>query len=629
MTHDLPEDMTFDDFDELVNPRPEVTEFDKIVESAISRRGLLGGALAFGSFTAIGGSMLPSGAAASAYRFAFDAIGTSTADAIQVPAGYKVDIVARWGDPLFSDAPEFDEATRGTAASQERAFGDNSDGMDIIAHDGKLLLTVNNEYTNRAILWGNNPDGKAVTDDDVSKGMMCHGVTVMEVAKQGDGWGLVKDSPYNRRITPQTDMDITGPAKGHDLMKTVADPTGTTCKGTWNNCGNGLTPWGTYLACEENFNGYFSAPDENHEVSPELARYGVSASDWGYGWARVDPRFDVSKDPNEPNRAGYVVEIDATDPNSTPKKRTALGRFKHENAECVVNNDGRVVIYMGDDERGEFLYRYVSDGVFAPGANTDDLMENGTLYAAKFADDGTGQWLELSEATTGMTKAEVCIHTRIAASKMGATTMDRPEWVTANPNAAEVYAALTNNKNRGLKTNAGGDETPVGGPNPRENNQYGQIVRWWPDDADHTSATFAWDLYCLAGNPTVHEGLNGGSDNVTEANMFNSPDGLKFDGTGLLWIQTDGNYKNEGDFAGQGNNQMLAGDPVTGEIRRFMVGPNECEVTGLTWTPDRRTMFVGIQHPGERGNSHWPSGGASVPRSAIVAVTREDGGLVG
>ena len=629
MANKLPEDMSFDDYDELVNPRPEETEFDAVVASAISRRGLLGGALAFGSFTALSGITAPNAASASTSRFAFDAIGASTADGIQVPAGYKVDIVARWGDPLFSDAPEFDEATRGTAASQERAFGDNSDGMDIIVHGDKLLLTVNNEYTNRAILWGNNPDGKAVTDDDVAKGMACHGVTVMEVAQNGDAWGVVKDSRFNRRITPQTDMAMTGPAAGHDLMKTAADPTGTTSKGTWNNCGNGMTPWGTYLACEENFNGYFSAADENHEVSPELARYGVSASDWGYGWAKIDDRFDVSKNPNEPNRAGYVVEIDATDPTSTPKKRTALGRFKHENAECVVNNDGRVVIYMGDDERGEFLYRYISDGVFAPGADTDDLMENGTLYAAKFADDGTGQWLELSEANTGMTKAEICIHTRQAASKMGATTMDRPEWVTANPNAAEVYCALTNNKNRGIKPNAGGDETSVGGPNPRENNQFGQIVRWWPDDADHTSATFAWDLYCLAGNPTVHEGLNAGSDNVTEANMFNSPDGIKFDSNGLLWIQTDGNYKNEGDFSGQGNNQMLAGDPVTGEIRRFMVGPNECEVTGLTWSPDRRTMFVGIQHPGERGNSHWPSGGTSVPRSAIVAVTREDGGLVG
>ena len=622
------EEITFDDFDEMVNPRPEETEFDRIVEEAISRRGFLGGALAFGSFAAVN-SAFTTGAQAAADRFAFAQIPTSIDDTVVVPEGYKAQVVVRWGDPLWSDAPEFDHATRGTAASQARAFGDNIDGMEVYAHGNKTLYIANNEYTNRAILWGNNPDGKAASDDDIAKGKMAHGLSIVELTQGANGWEVVIDSPYNRRVTPDTEMMLTGPAAGHDLLKTAADPSGTKTLGTWNNCGNGSTPWGTYLACEENFNGYFSAEDENHEVSPELKRYGVSAQDWGYGWAKIDDRFDVAKNPNEPNRAGYVVEIDPRDPNSTPKKRTALGRFKHENAEAVVNKDGRVVIYMGDDERGEFLYRYVSDGVYAPGADTDDLMENGTLYAAKFHTSGAGEWLELSEEATGMSKAEISIHTRIAASAVGATTMDRPEWVTSNPNASEVYCALTNNKNRGRKTNAGGDLTPVEGPNPRENNQYGQIVRWRPNGEDHTADGFAWDLYCLAGNPTVHNDLNAGSDNVNAENMFNAPDGLKFDSNGLLWIQTDGNYKNEGDFAGQGNNQMLAGDPVTGEIRRFLTGPKECEVTGLTWSPDRRTMFVGIQHPGERGDSHWPEGGTAVPRSAVIAITREDGGLVG
>ncbi len=622
--------LSFDEFDEVVNPRPEECEFDRVVERALSRRGFLGGVLAMGSFTAVGGSLLPTGARASADRFSFEAIPVSTADEVVVPAGYKAEVMVRWGDPLWSDAPEFDPATRGTAASQERAFGDNTDGQDVFFHDGHVLLVVNNEYTNRDILWGNNPDAKAASDDDVAKGMMAHGVTVVEIANTDGTWGIVKDSPYNRRITPQTDMTITGPAAGHDLMKTAADPTGTTSKGTWNNCGNGMTPWGTYLACEENFNGYFSAEDEAHEVSVELKRYGVSSKDWGYGWAKIDERFDVSKNPNEPNRAGYVVEIDPTDPTSTPRKLTALGRFKHENAESVVNNDGRVVVYMGDDERGEFLYRFVSDGVYAAGVDTNALLENGTLSVAKFNDDGTGEWLDLTPETTGLaSQAEVSIHTRQGASAVGATTMDRPEWVAANPNVAEVYCCLTNNKNRGVKPNAGGDDTSVNGPNPREANNYGQIVRWRPEGGDHTAPGFAWDLYVLAGNPTVHQDANAGSDNVTADNMFNSPDGLKFDSNGLLWIQTDGKYSNEGDFAGQGNNQMLAGDPVTGEIRRFLVGPNECEITGLSWSPDRRTMFVGVQHPGEDGNSHWPEGGDAVPRSAIIAVTRDDGGLVG
>ena len=221
------------------------------------------------------------------------------------------------------------------------------------------------------------------------------------------------------------------------------------------------------------------------------------------------------------------------------------------------------------------------------------------------------------------------IHARIAGSKVGATTMDRPEWVAANPNKAEVYCCLTNNKNRGVKPNAGGDETPAMGPNPREGNNYGQIVRWRPAGGDHTADGFEWDLFVLAGNPTVHDDAYAGSDNVNADNMFNSPDGLAFDSTGLLWIQTDGEYSNQGDFAGQGNNQMLAADPATGEIRRFLVGPKACEITGLCWSPDLTTMFVGVQHPGEDGDSHWPEGGDAVPRSAIVAVKRTDGGLVG
>ncbi len=623
-------DLSFDEFDEVVNPRPEENDFDRIIESAISRRGFLGGVLAFGSFTALGTSLVPTGAKASDGRFAFTQIPTSTADAVIVPEGYKSEVLVQWGDPLWSGVPEFDDATRGTADSQARAFGDNTDGMDVFSHDGKTLLVVNNEYTNRDIIALSAEDKRIMAEDDIAKGMMAHGISVVEIANDGGAWKIVKDSPYNRRITPQSEMELTGPAAGHDLMKTEADPAGTKSLGTWNNCGNGVTPWGTYLTCEENFNGYFSAPENaEHEVSPELARYGVSAKDWGYNWALIEERYDVSKHPNEPNRAGYVVEIDPTDPTSTPKKRTALGRFKHENAEAVVNNDGRIVVYMGDDERGEFVYRYVSNGVYAPGAPTDALLNDGILYVAKFSDNGTGAWVALTPETTGMDQAEIHIHTRQAGSKVGATTMDRPEWISANPKAPEIYCCLTNNKNRGVKPNAGGDDTSVNGPNPREKNNYGQIVRWRPDGGDHTAPGFTWDLYVLAGNPTVHSDAYAGSANINEENMFNSPDGLAFDSNGLVWIQTDGNYKNEGDFAGQGNNQMLAGDPVTGEIRRFMVGPNECEITGLTWSPDRRTMFVGIQHPGERGNSHWPAGGTSVPRSAIIAVTREDGGLVG
>lgn len=624
------QDMSFDEFDEMINPPPQETDFDRIVDMALTRRDVLKGVMAFGSIAALGNTVLPKTVLAADSRFAFDAIAASTEDGITVPSGYSSQVLVRWGDPMWSDGEEFDHATRGTAASQTKAFGDNNDGMEVYAHGDKMVLIANNEYCNRKIIWGNRPEGKGETDDDFLKGMMAHGLSVVEIEQKDGAWSMVVDSQYNRHITPDVEMDITGPAAGHDLMKTAKDPAGMVAQGTFNNCGNGSTPWGTYLACEENFNGYFATADKEHPVTPEMKRYGVSPKGRGYGWDKVDDRFDLAKESNECNRHGFVTEVDATDPTSRPKKRTALGRFKHENAEVVVNGDGRIVVYMGDDERGEFLYRYISDGVYAPGAETDSLLEEGKLYAAKFSDDGTGKWMELTPETTGLAnQAEVCIHTRIGASAVGATTMDRPEWVSANPNAAEVYCCLTNNKNRGVKPNAGGDETPVDGPNPREANKYGQIVRWRPDGADHTSDSFAWDLFVLAGNPTVHSDLNAGSDNITPDNMFNSPDGLKFDSNGLLWIQTDGNYSNEKDFAGQGNNQMLAADSATGEIRRFLVGPKQAEITGLTWSPDRRTMFVGVQHPGERGEGNWPDGGDTTPRSAIVAVTRDDGGLVG
>ena len=259
------------------------------------------------------------------------------------------------------------------------------------------------------------------------------------------------------------------------------------------------------------------------------------------------------------------------------------------------------------------------------------MLEDGDLYVAKFNDDGSGKWLHLTPESTDMaTKAEICINTRMAASAVKATTMDRPEWVAAHPHKAEIYCALTNNKNRGKKPNAGGDATPVDAVNPRKGNKYGQIVRWNPLNNDHTSDQFNWDLFALAGNPEVHKAnLKSGSKNITKFNMFNSPDGLKFDSKGGLWIQTDGKYSNKDDFAGMGNNQMLLGNPETGEIKRFLVGPKECEVTGLTWSEDRKTMFVGIQHPGEKGHSHFPGGPGTAPRSTVIAITRKDGGKMG
>ena len=622
-------EISADDWDELNNPRPDTCDFDRVVESALTRRGMLRGIVAFGSGAAVmgTGSLLgsTSAQAMASSRFAFTPIDIQTDGTVHVPEGYSWDILVRWGDPLFSDAPAFDHTTGGDAASADRIFGENTDGMELFVVGGREVIAINHEYTNRKTNLPQNEEGIPKSLEDVQKLQKLQGVAVMEIARGDGGWEVVVDSPLNRRITHLTPMRISGPAAGHDLLKTEADPTGTKSLGTFNNCGSGKTPWGTFLTCEENFNGYFGSTDKDLELPEDFVRYGIAHDGRGYDYHLFDPRFDISQNLNEPRRAGYVVEIDPSDASSIPVKRTGLGRFKHENAACTLAPDGRVVVYMGDDERGEFLYKFVSNGFYTPGGDTEGLLDDGRLYVATFLDNGSGQWVELTEASTGMTKAEICVYTRRAASKVGATTMDRPEWVAVNPVAVEAYCCLTNNKNRGIKPNKGGDETPVGGPNPRAENKYGQIVRWWPANEDHADTAFTWDLYVMAGNPTVHQDARAGSPNVNAGNLFNSPDGMQFDSSGLVWIQTDGKDNNEGDFAGMGNNQMLAGDPVTGQIERFLTGPKGSEVAGLTWSADRTTMFVGIQHP----SAPFPDGEGKLPRSAVIAIWRDDGGLVG
>ncbi|WP_172329611.1 PhoX family phosphatase [Mangrovicoccus sp. HB161399] len=619
-------DLSWDEFDELRDPRPAENDFDRVVERAMSRRGFLGAVLAFGSGAAVFGSGLMSSttaARAQAGSFKFAPIGIATDHEIHVPEGYRWKPLVKWGQALFSEAEGAYSAETGVPVEMsDKVFGENTDGMETFEADGHVLLAINSEYVNPKINLPADSEGMPKNAGEVAMLKNMQGVTVLEIAPQGESWEVVIDSPYNRRITHETQMVMDGPAAGSDLVRTNADPEGMNPKGTMNNCGSGKTLWGTYLTCEENFNGYFGTTGEMPQ-NEGIKRYGIGA-EGRYAYEKFDARYDLSKEPNEPHRHGFVTEIDPADPDSTPVKHTALGRFKHENAEMVQAADGRIVVYMGDDERGEFMYRYVSNGTWAEGQPTDGLLSDGTLYVAKFNDDQTGEWLALTPETTGMALEEILVFSRMAGSKVGATTMDRPEWIAANPLKPEAYCALTNNKNRGLKPNAGGDETPVGGPNPREANNYGQIVRWQPAGGDHGADTFAWDLFVMAGNPEAGEGAYKGSENVTAGNMFNSPDGMAFSSDGMLWIQTDGDDSNEGEFAGMGNNQMLVGNPETGEIARFLTAPNGAEVTGLTWSPDGKTAFVGIQHPG----GAWPDG-AGKPRSAVIQVWREDGDVIG
>jgi len=619
----------------MTNFTEKESDFSNMVTKRLSRRNfLLGSAVAgAGAFLALNPVAKAIASSVNSPLLNFTAIPTSTSDKIIVPKGYSANSLMSWGDPIFANAPAFNANGKQDSNAQALQFGDNTDGMSLFpVSDNRAILAINNEYTNYKYLFDH--QGKAMTADDVKKSQAAVGITIVEITKKEGQWIMDQHGAANRRITANTEMRMTGPAAGHDLLKTAADPTGKKVLGTFNNCANGETPWGTYLTCEENFNGFFGA-QEDTPLTEDHQRYGVKAKQSKYQWHNFDERFDLAKNPNEPNRFGWVVEIDPTDPTSTPLKRTALGRFKHENAALVVNDDGHVVVYLGDDERGEHLYKFVSKDKFQPGNNAlnRNLLSEGTLYVAKFGMEkdklaGKGQWIALTYGENGLTKengfnnqAEVLIFARRAATQVGATTMDRPEWVAVHPDKKHVFCTLTNNKNRGVK-----EGQNVEGPNPRAENHYGQIVRWAPSKHDHTSDTFEWDLYVIAGNPNVHKNdLYAGSENINPDNMFNSPDGIGFDKAGRLWIQTDGNYSNEGDFAGQGNNQMLCGDPETGEIRRFLTGPTGCEITGLTFSEDQKTMFVGVQHP----SGHFPHGGDNKPRSTIVMITKDNGAVIG
>lgn len=640
-----------DSEDHPVNPTSN-EHFQAILERARGRRHFLKSGLGLSAALFLGGPLaLRSGATRAAGSksasnlIGFEAIPFSTADTVTVAPGYTARVFAPWGTPLQAGAPAWKTDASDDAAAQAGQVGDNHDGIHYFPLNGSNsegLLVMNHEYTTARkgeYAWLFGPAGTTPwTADKAQKAMNAHGVSVIHVMRDASGqWGIVDGSRYNRRITASTPMELTGPAAGDDLLKTRGDSTGRQVLGTLNNCGNGWTPWNTYLTCEENFNNYFGTGLSDDTRSPAQKRYGLSAKASEYRWEDFNERFDYSKEPNESNRFGWIVEIDPFDPNSTPRKRTALGRFKHENAAYALTKDGRIVVYMGDDQRDDYIYKFVSDGRYVEGGDNSGLLDAGKLYVARFNDGqasdnftGRGEWLLLDKSANPVlandsafaSQAQVLINTRLAADAVGATKMDRPEWVSVHPESGEVYVTLTNNDKRSMAAPA----------NPRSQNIYGQIVRWREAGEDAAATSFEWDVFVLAGNPVKYSDrsdLRSGSANITPDNMFNSPDGLAFDRFGRLWIQTDGAYSNTGDFEGQGNNQMLCADPANGEIRRFLVGPKECEVTGIAFTPDHKTLFVNIQHPGERGNSHWPDGGSAIPRSATLVITKNDGGVIG
>lgn len=569
----------------------------------------------------------------------FKSVPISTADTVTVPEGYTVDVIAAWGEPvgLSGDMPAFKTDATNTAAEQEAQMGMHHDGIHFFAQQGSTsgLLVMNHEYVDDGLL---HKDGMATwSAEKVKKAQAAHGVAIIEVEQKDGRWQMVRPSPWARRVTASTPIAVGGPAAGHPMLRTAADPQGRRVLGTFNNCASGITPWGTYLTTEENFIFYFNGPDAPDEHGK---RWGLRKGGGGYRWHEHDERFDATKHPNEPNRFGWVVEIDPSDFSSTPIKRTALGRAAHEGATVAVTKDGRAVVYSGEDSRFEYIYKFVSRDRIAPGgaAANRELLDRGTLYVARFEAGGAGRWVALSHGQGPLTAAngfadqgEVLIKTRQASDALGATKMDRPEWIAVDQARGEVYCTLTNNSSRGTDKQPGVDAA-----NPRANNTMGNIIKW-REDVDFDAATFRWSHFVLAGDPANERADSKGN---IKGDMFGCPDGLWIDRRGVLWIQTDMSTSamGKGDLARLGNNAMLAADVTTGEVRRFLTGPAGCEITGVTSTPDLRTMFVNIQHPGESASersdpnepmkiSKWPYGGR--PRSATVVITKNDGGRIG
>ena len=603
-------------------------------------RGGLGAAVA-GLLAPLAGCAVGSGGGGA--LLGFTSVPISSADKITVPEGYSFQVIAPWGEPagLSGENAAFKWDAGNSAAEQETQLGMHHDGIHFFAQNGSMsgLLVMNHEYTDDGLL---HSDGmKTWTRDKVRKSQAAHGVSVIEVEQKDGRWQMVRPSPWARRITANTPMALGGPAAGHTLMRTAADASGTRVLGTLNNCGSGITPWGTYLTCEENFIGYFNGGDT---LSPHEQRWGLrKGGAGGYRWHEHDERFDAVKYPNEPNRFGWVVEIDPMNPSSTPIKRTAMGRAAHEGATTAVTKDGRAVVYMGEDARFEYIYKFVSRDKIAPGGGKANrtLLDHGTLSVARFNGDGTGNWLPLVHGTGPLTAAngfadqgEIAIKARQASDLLGATKMDRPEWLAIDHNNGWVYATLTNNSSRGQANQPGVDAA-----NPRANNVFGQIIRW-QDDRDFDGLTFKWNHLVLCGDPANDRAEAKGN---IKGDIYACPDGIAFDASGMLWIQTDVGpaAMHKGELKNVGNNQMLACDVRTGQTRRFLTGPNHCEIAGLTWTPDGTTMFLNIQHPGESPSGHndpaapaqhssWPdyqAGGR--PRSATVVVRRKDGGVIG
>jgi secreted PhoX family phosphatase len=651
--------------------------FGDLVRAEMSRRGVIAsgaGAVALG---VIGAGAIAAPAAAHGDNkergghgpnkpkgLTFKAVPVSNADTFVVPEGYLHKVVMRWGDEVVPGAARFNPHAQ-TGESQSRQFGYNNDFVAVLPLErDTALLVVNHEYTNEELMFPGYTSLDALTLDQVKAAIAAHGLSVVELERvRGTGeWKVVTRGrrSYNRRITAGgTRFLMTGPAAGSSLLKTQADPTGKIVIGTLNNCAGGVTPWGTILSGEENFNQYFVGGDGvPAEAKPALNRYGISTTarypSGSRKWDRVDARFDLTANPNEANRFGWIVEIDPYEPDSLPRKHTALGRFKHEGANVIVARSGHVVAYMGDDERFDYIYKFVSHKRMLPGKSwwarqhNKTLLESGDLYVARLSFtsaaeiDGTGAlpsdgsfngrgvWLPLIKdgrsRVPGMTVDQILVHTRLAADKLEPTKMDRPEDVEPNLVNGKIYVALTNNTQRGTGTFAPADEA-----NPRNGNRHGHIFELTEDRNDYTGTTFSWTVPIVCGDPADPSTYFMGYDK-SKVSTISCPDNVAFDGTGHLWISTDGAPSaisiNDGLFA-----TALSG-PEAGHVKQFATMPKFAECCGPYIYEDDKSVFVAVQHPGETTGatfdnpaSVWPDGDFAKP--AVVVTWKRDGGRIG
>lgn len=718
------------DSDDIDNNNSGNTTFQSVLEARIGRRSLLRGAVGtaatavFGSISlaACGGSdddpaPTPASAPASIDKLGFTAVSKSLADAIVVPAGYTATVLYRCGDPLVSTVAGY--ANDGTDDGFDQRAGDCHDGINYfgLKSDGsgpdatnssRGLLGMNHEYQQNQWLFPNGPTAAPRPAAEVDKEVAVHGVSIVEVQRTGNAIAYVKDSAYNRRVTAATEILLAGPAAGNALLKTVFSTDGTKTRGTQNNCGTGTTPWGTLLTCEENWAGYFKrASGDNTKRDAKtlvsLARYGLSqGTDGRYAWATAGSddlyaRWDASLTGtstdgtddyrNVANTFGYVVEIDPYDKAVDINKRTAMGRFAHEASAYTKPVAGKpLAFYMGDDSRGEYIYKFVTDATWSAADATpadrvvtgDKYLNAGKLYVAKFNADGSGQWLLLDisvDAIKNYTtyafadQADVLVNARLAADAVGATKMDRPEWSAVNPANNDIYFTLTNNSNRALAAASG--KQVIDAANPRAYNDVdgkaesgnvnGHIIRIAETGNESAAVAFKWDVYLFGSEADADANIN--LSGLTDDQDFSSPDGLAFTpGTGLCWIETDdGAYTDvtncmllasvpgtQGDGAKLTVNNTLGSatasidtymgrKPTSDTLKRFLVGPAGSEVTGICETPDGKALFINIQHPGEATTSpsattyqsHWPDGGSARPRSATVVITKNDGGRIG